>query len=615
MPSAALRLSALLIVVLAALVPARAMAARRVALIVSANSGWTQDRPLRHADDDARRLGAVLSELGDFAEGDIQLLDEPTTEQLRAGLEALAQRLKGSSEETLFVFYYSGHADAQHLHLRGAPLSFEELYGQLRQLPATLKLGILDACRSGAILGDKGGRPAEPFQLSVQDELAVRGTVILTSSGADELSQEARALSGSFFTHHLVSGLRGAADEDGDHRVSLEEVYRHASVRTLLDTASTPAGAQRPAFRTELSGRGPLFLTSLERPSATLVFPPEAGRCFVTDGAERRLVAEVVSREQRGTKLALHPGRYGLKCLEGTQYRVARLDLKDGQVQDTRTLTFGEAPLSEGVIKGWHGSQEPAEVFKRQGLAALEAGDLNQALSLFTRALRHDRRDREAFRGKARVYLALAAKTDNTQEKEQWVAAAIRTDPRLEATAELAGLPAVTLGPPTRHAARVHERNLRTLFPREYQGWGFGFSLSSGSGLLALSADRVLTSRFQASVQVSVVPLSAGGELRFVPFRGTSSLFVGVGGGYSAAAMGITRWGTYPSDDPEEKAFPGDNLLRVLFAEVGWQWSGPGNQTDLGMAVAVNQRDNGSRSVVVMPIISFKKFPGVAFWD
>ncbi|MFP2926320.1 caspase family protein [Pyxidicoccus sp. 3LG] len=610
------RLAALLVVVLAALMPEMALAARRVALIVSANSGWKQDRPLRHADDDARRLGAVLSELGDFTEEDIHLLDEPTTEQLRARLEAVGQRLEDSREETLFVFYYSGHADEQHLHLRGAPLSFEELHGLLRRVPATLKLGILDACRSGSILAAKGGRPSESFHVSVQDELAMRGTVILTSSGADELSQEARALSGSFFTHHLVSGLRGAADEDGDRRVSLEEAYRHASTRTLLDTAVTPAGAQRPAFRTELAGRGHLFLTSLERPSATLAFPAGTGRCFVTDAAERRLVAEVVFREQNEVRLALHPGRYGLKCLEeGTKYRVARLDLKAGQVDDTRQLDFGEAPLSEGVIKGWHGSQDPAEVFKRQGLTALEEGRPDEALSLFTRALRHDRRDREAFRGKARAYLALAARASSTAERAELTAAALRTDPRLEGTEEMAGLPSVTLGPPAGEAARIHERNLRTRYPRDYQRWGYGLSLSSGGGLLALSGERVVTHWLQFSVQAAVVPLSAGASLRFVPSRERSSVFLGVGGSVSASAIGLTQWGKQAPDpeNPDDKPFPGDYLDRVLFLEFGWRWSSPGSETDLGLALTASRGDDGSTAFLVIPVIAFKGFPGGSF--
>ena len=47
--------------------------------------------------------------------------------------------------------------------------------------------------------------------------------MLLSSSGADELSQESRALAGSVFTHHLVSGLRGAADENGDERIAQGE--------------------------------------------------------------------------------------------------------------------------------------------------------------------------------------------------------------------------------------------------------------------------------------------------------------------------------------------------------------------------------------------------------
>jgi hypothetical protein len=611
------RLAALLVVMLATLASGRAEAARRLALIVSDNQGWKSDRPLRHADDDARRLGAVLSELGDFAEDDIRLLNAPTTEELRAELDAVVQRLKGTAGETLFVFYYSGHADAQHLHLRGAPLSFEDLHGLLRNLPASLKLGILDACRSGSILAAKGGRPAQTFQVSVQNELAVRGTVVLTSSGADELSQEARALSGSFFTHHLVSGLRGAADEDGDRRVSLEEAYRHASTRTLLDTATTPAGAQRPAFRNELAGRGSLFLTSLERPSATLVFPSDGGRCFVTDSGERRLVAEVIPRKPRGARLALHPGKYGLKCVEGTRYRVARLDLRDGQVQDVRELVFSGASLSEGVIKGGRSGPEPAEaeVFKRKGLAALEARDASAAIFNFSQALRLDRRDREAFRGKARAYLLLAAAEENRARKEEWVAAAIRTDPCLEGTEELAGLPTVSLGPPPQDAARVQERNLRTLQPRDYQGWGAGFSISTGGGLLALNADRVLARRFQVSAQLALQPLAAGVTLRLVPLRDGSSFFVGVGGAISAAALGITEWGRTPAGDPENDEFPQDHLDRVLFVDAGWQWAWPSTQIDLGVAAGLNQRDNGSRTVVLMPVISIKGFSGVVFWD
>ena len=93
-------------------------------------------------------------------------------------------------------------------------------------MPATIKLAVIDACKSGAVTR-KGGAPADEFVVDVVNP-KLSGMVLLTSSGADELSQESRALAGSVFTHHLVSGLRGAADEDGDHQVTVTEAYHYA---------------------------------------------------------------------------------------------------------------------------------------------------------------------------------------------------------------------------------------------------------------------------------------------------------------------------------------------------------------------------------------------------
>ncbi|HYH95379.1 caspase family protein [Hyalangium sp.] len=361
------------LLLLALLVPRDGWAIKRFALLVGANTGWEQDRTLRYAEDDARNLGAVLSELGGFAPGDRVFLSSPTTERLLAELHSLQQRLREEpAQETLFLFYYSGHADARYLHLAGAPLSFENLYQRLRKMGAGVTLGILDACQSGSILKVKGGRAAPAFRITVQNEGEVRGTVILTSSGADELSQEARALSGSFFTQHLVSGLRGAADENGDLQISLDEAYRHSATRTLLDTAGTLAGEQRPGFRYELKGHGNLYLTRLEGPVGFLLFPPGSPRCFVTDTDERRLVAEVGARKEAGQRLGIPPGAYRLKCVDGGKYRVASLELKAGEWLESSQLTFREAPLSGGVLKGAGRSPELVEALAHRLAAQSE---------------------------------------------------------------------------------------------------------------------------------------------------------------------------------------------------------------------------------------------------
>ncbi|MBL9037441.1 MAG: caspase family protein, partial [Archangium sp.] len=251
---------------------------RRQAIVIGANTGWAMDRPLRHAHDDAKRVAAVLLESGDFAAPDVIVLEDPTTEQV---LNVVAQ--SEAMHPEMLVFFYSGHADAQHLHLQGAPLRLDALYARLKQHPSRVKIGVFDACQAGSLLAVKGARPTSTFNVKLDDAVQVEGTAILASSGADELSQEARALGGSVFTHHFVSGLRGAADDDGNGRVTVDEAYSYAAARTTLETAGSEAGAQRPVFRYELKGRGEVVLTQVRGPGSVVTFPRESTRCFVTD--------------------------------------------------------------------------------------------------------------------------------------------------------------------------------------------------------------------------------------------------------------------------------------------------------------------------------------------
>jgi uncharacterized caspase-like protein len=134
----------------------------RFALLVGANAGWANDRPLSYAEQDAERLREVLVELGGFAPEQVVLLRDPDTATVRARLKQLATTLQGLGRDSLFVFYYSGHADDRQLHLRGTPLTHAELRTTLDALPATVRLGVLDACYSGSILKGASPPPASP---------------------------------------------------------------------------------------------------------------------------------------------------------------------------------------------------------------------------------------------------------------------------------------------------------------------------------------------------------------------------------------------------------------------------------------------------------------------
>ncbi len=329
-----------------------ARAEERFALIIGANAGWDSDRPLRHAESDADRVAEVLRELGQFPKEQLEVLHDPDTKDVRERLSKLAEAVRGrGSAPTLVFVYYSGHADGRLLHLRGTPLGFEELYQALRDVPATVRIGVFDACRSGTI-ATKGGAPAAAFDVQVVDELTVRGLALLTSSGADELSQEQKALQGSVFTHHFISGLRGVADLDRDGQVTLSESYRYAFQRTEADTAATPV-PQRPAFRYEMKGQGELVLTWPENATATLLLPPGAGKRFVVlDEHEKLVVAEGSTEEEQEVPIALAPGKYLLKQVLADKLQVAAFSLANGLRLKTTSLLFSAAPLSSGLVKG-----------------------------------------------------------------------------------------------------------------------------------------------------------------------------------------------------------------------------------------------------------------------
>src|SRR5439155_1903876 len=104
--------------------------------------------------------------------------------------------------------------------------------------------------KSGGLTRVKGMHAGPAIELDLANDLATRGEALLTSSTSDELARESDNLKGSFFTHHLVSGLRGAADQSKDGRVTLAEAYQYAYGKTVAQAA----GGQHPTFKYDLAG-------------------------------------------------------------------------------------------------------------------------------------------------------------------------------------------------------------------------------------------------------------------------------------------------------------------------------------------------------------------------
>jgi hypothetical protein len=290
-------------------------AVRRYALVVGDDRGDSGDVTLRYAETDAQRVYDVLKDLGGFEPADMILLAGEGGPRIQASLIALNDRIRANvaaGQEVFLLVYYSGHAGADALHAAGTHLDVLQLEQLVRGSAATFRALVLDACRSGALTRVKGGHPAPPFDLRVDDRLSEQGLVLLTSSSESEDAQESDALKGSFFTHHLVSALLGAGDADGDGMVTLDEAYRYAYDATLRSSSETLAGLQHPTFRYDLRGEGRLALTrvvSAGETRATLAFPPGRTYLVMRDGEQGAVVGEVGDTAV-GRRLSLRAGRY-----------------------------------------------------------------------------------------------------------------------------------------------------------------------------------------------------------------------------------------------------------------------------------------------------------------
>ena len=330
-------------------------AVRRFAVLLGNNEGAPGMHQLYFAEDDALRMQAVLTTAGGYDAGDVRVLLNERRSDLMGTMvqmreEVDAARARGA--ETLFLFYYSGHADASRRPRGHSNVTHQVLDGLIERTGADVRLAFLDACQSGAMTGAKGGTAAPSFVFDITERLGASGQVVITSSSSDEASQESDEIGGSYFTHFLSSALMGAADHDGDELVTLAEAYQYVYHETVYSTAGTRTGTQHPTFEWELAGKGDVVLTDLSAARSLLVFPDHMyGSYAIFDRSRRMFVAEVDLQGER-QRLSLHPGSYLVQRRYPTHLEVARVKLDEGSTFDMADAIFDGVEYEEDVARG-----------------------------------------------------------------------------------------------------------------------------------------------------------------------------------------------------------------------------------------------------------------------
>ncbi len=239
---------------------------RRIALIVGISKYKDSSINLKYADADAQALYDLITNpaLGPaaFHPEDVRLLlnEKATVQEINIGLR---QFLMQAGENDFALFFFAGHGapDPEHTrdlyllaqdtdpnNIAGTGLLMRELSREIADIPARDVLVLTDACHSAgmgapeSIRGIRSNTIHEAFLDRMNH--ASGGLAILTASEAAEVSFEnSKWDRHGVFTHFLLEGLKGAADADHDHIVTLGELIEY--VRTNVKDATE--GKQFPA--------------------------------------------------------------------------------------------------------------------------------------------------------------------------------------------------------------------------------------------------------------------------------------------------------------------------------------------------------------------------------
>jgi hypothetical protein len=222
------------------------------AAVIGINS-YPHVRTLHYAVNDARAFYDHLVHSNQIPAENVTLLidQDASLTKLRS---TLGTHLKSKAgKDDMVIIYFAGHGatekdvmspdgdglekyllpyDANPKDLYATALPMREISRIFNRIRSERLIFIADSCYSGA----SGGRTISVtgIRATISDAFLDRiaggkGRIILTASGANEVSAEDANLHHGVFTYFLLEGLQGKADTDKDGVVTVDEAYAYVS--------------------------------------------------------------------------------------------------------------------------------------------------------------------------------------------------------------------------------------------------------------------------------------------------------------------------------------------------------------------------------------------------
>jgi hypothetical protein len=232
-------------------------------------------RKLRYAADDAKAFYDHLVHYNHIPAENVTLLldQEASLTELRS---TLGTHLKSKAgRDDMVIIFFAGHGatekdvmspdgdglekyllpyDADPKDLYATALPMGEVSRIFNRIRSERLVFIADSCYSGA----SGGRTISltGIRANISDTFLDRiatgkGRIILTASGANEVSAEDEKLHHGVFTYFLLDGLRGKADTDKDGVITVDEAYAYVSKQVPQATGQE----QHPVKKGIVEGR------------------------------------------------------------------------------------------------------------------------------------------------------------------------------------------------------------------------------------------------------------------------------------------------------------------------------------------------------------------------
>lgn len=340
------------------------LSVERYALYVAANNGGAERDILKYAASDAKKLMEAMQEIGGINQDNSVILVEPKITDVENALQSFATTInqkKSNARRTEFIFYYSGHSDENALLLGEESYGYSQLKADINSVPSDIHVVMLDSCFSGNFIRAKGGSRQKSFL--VDDSSVVSGHAYLSSSSESEASQESDLIQSSYFTHALITGLRGAADSSGDNKVSLNELYHYAFNETLSQTEQSTIGTQHPSFDITLVGSGDLILSDISTAESILALNSDLlGTVYIRNEKTGQLISEVKKSSANVIPLALEAGTYNITLIQSEQTLGASVKLKAGKSVYLSAKKFKKIDTKDGRARG--GKKIPAMIIE-----------------------------------------------------------------------------------------------------------------------------------------------------------------------------------------------------------------------------------------------------------